>query len=209
MNGKLASARMMWPHCQYAGDTTVMHKAIEMTPLIKNKSSWSLHWRHDEHDGLSNHQSHDCLFNHLFKAQIKENIKTPRHWPLWGELVTSEFPTQRASNVENDSIWWCHHDTNTLSLLASAVNVSIGSGKGLRPVQCQTITWTYDNSKQQSYYHDNYLKLPVLLGIYSLSGKTSYGKISWSLKVARFGFRLFQWLWNFTGTLAAVLLICL
>ena len=29
-------------------------------------------------------------------------------------------------------------------------------------------------------------------GIYSLSGKTSYGKISWSLEAARFGFRLFQ-----------------
>ena len=24
----------------------------------------------------------DCLFNHLFKVQIKENIKTPHHWPL-------------------------------------------------------------------------------------------------------------------------------
>ena len=24
--------------------------------------------------------------------------------------VTGEFPTQRASNVENVSIWWRHHD---------------------------------------------------------------------------------------------------
>ena len=24
-------------------------------------------------------------------------------------LVTGEFPSQRASNLENDSIWWCHH----------------------------------------------------------------------------------------------------
>ena len=41
------------------------------------------------------------------------------------------------------------------------------------------------------------------LGLYSLSGKTSYGKISWSLEAARFGFRLFQSLWNLTGTPAA------
>ena len=25
-------------------------------------------------------------------------------------LVTDEFPTQKASNVENVSIWWRHHD---------------------------------------------------------------------------------------------------
>ena len=25
--------------------------------------------------------------------------------------VTGEFPTQRASNAENASIWWRHHDT--------------------------------------------------------------------------------------------------
>ena len=37
-------------------------------------------------------------------------------------------------------------------------------------------------------------------GFYSLSRKTSYRKISWSLEVARFGFRLFQLLWNLTGT---------
>ena len=38
----------------------------------------------------------------FFKAQIKENIKAPRHWPLWGEFT---------SNAENVSIWWCHHVT--------------------------------------------------------------------------------------------------
>ena len=38
-------------------------------------------------DGVSNHQSHDCLLNCLFKAQIKENIKAPRYWPLWGEFT--------------------------------------------------------------------------------------------------------------------------
>ena len=39
------------------------------------------------------------------EAQIKENIKTPSHWPLWGE-----FPEQRASNAEKCSIWWRHHE---------------------------------------------------------------------------------------------------
>ena len=36
------------------------------------------------YNGISNHQRLDCLLNHLFR-QIKENIKAPCHWSLWGE----------------------------------------------------------------------------------------------------------------------------
>ena len=48
-----------------------------------------------------------------------------------------------------------------------------------------------------------------LQGLYSLSGKTSYRKISWSLEAARFGSKLFQSLWNLAGTSAAMLPRCL
>ena len=51
-----------------------------------NNTEWTL-LRHNERDCVSNHQSHDCLLNRLFKAQTKENIKAPRHWPLSGELT--------------------------------------------------------------------------------------------------------------------------
>ena len=45
------------------------------------------------------------------QAHIKQNIKAVRHWPLWGEFtVTSEFPAQRASNLENVSLWWRHNE---------------------------------------------------------------------------------------------------
>ena len=47
------------------------------------------------------------------------------------------------------------------------------------------------------------------MGVCSLSGKTSYREISWNLEAARFGFRLFQSLWNSTGTSAAALPKCL
>ena len=52
------------------------------------------------------------LFTQPFiHAQIKENIKAPRHWPLCGNSpVTGEFPAQRTSNAENVSIWWRHHE---------------------------------------------------------------------------------------------------
>ena len=47
----------------------------------------SLQWRHNERDGVLNHQPYDCLLSRLFKAQIKENIKAPRDWLLWGEFT--------------------------------------------------------------------------------------------------------------------------
>ena len=70
----------------------------------------ALQCRHNGRDGVSNHQPHDCLFNHILKVLIKENIKAPRPW-LCAENspVTGEFPAQRASNAENVSIWWRHH----------------------------------------------------------------------------------------------------
>ena len=43
--------------------------------------------------------------------------KHPRHW-IWAgnSPVTGEFPTQRASNAENVSIWWHHHIRTRFSL---------------------------------------------------------------------------------------------
>ena len=42
----------------------------------------------------------------FIQAQIKENIKAPRHWPFCAGYspVTDEFPAQKASNAENVSI---------------------------------------------------------------------------------------------------------
>ena len=51
----------------------------------------SLQWRHNERDGVSNHQPHDCLLNRIFKAQNKENIKAPRLWPLSGEFIEDRW----------------------------------------------------------------------------------------------------------------------
>ena len=44
------------------------------------------------------------------QAQIKENIKAPHRWPLWGEFTDDRWiPRTKASNAENASIWWRHH----------------------------------------------------------------------------------------------------
>ena len=47
------------------------------------------------------------------------------------------------------------------------------------------------------------------LGLYSLSGKTSYRQISWSLEATRLNVIIVVSLWNLTGTSAAALPMCL
>ena len=47
---------------------------------------FSIRWRHNERDGVSNHLP--AIFAEPFiQAQIKGNIKAPRHWPLCGEFT--------------------------------------------------------------------------------------------------------------------------
>ena len=46
-------------------------------------------------------------------------------------------------------------------------------------------------------------------GMHSLSERTSCHKSSWSLEATKFGFRLFQLLWNLAGTSEALLPRCL
>ena len=48
-------------------------------------------------------------------------------------------------------------------------------------------------------------RLHITIDLYSLSGRASYRKVLRSLEAARFGFRPFQSLWNFTGTSVAAL----
>ena len=71
------------------------------------------------------------MFIQLFiQAQIKENIKAQRHWPLWGEFTGDwEFPAQRASYAENVSIWWnflcymqCHIKLTVNVVISQDVN---------------------------------------------------------------------------------------
>ena len=42
----------------------------------------TLQWRHNGHDGVSDHQPRECFTQPFIQAQIKENIKAPRHWPV-------------------------------------------------------------------------------------------------------------------------------
>ena len=71
----------------------------------------ALQWRHNDHDGVSNHQPRDCLLNRLFRCRSKKTLKLRVTGLCVGNSsVTVEFPAQRASNAENVSIWWRHHE---------------------------------------------------------------------------------------------------
>ena len=69
-----------------------------------------LPWRHNEHDGVSNHRHLHCLFSCWFRRRSKKTSKL-RVTGLCASnpLVTGEFPAQMAIKVENVSIWWYHH----------------------------------------------------------------------------------------------------
>ena len=67
-------------------------------------------WRHNEPDGISNHQPNDCLLNRLFRRSSKKTSKLRVTGLCAGNSPgTGEFPAQMASNAENVSIWWRHH----------------------------------------------------------------------------------------------------
>ena len=78
--------------------------------IHKSGDVYTLQWRYNEYDGVSNHQPYDCLLTRLFRRKSKKTSKL-RVTGLCGEnsSVTGEFSAQKASNVENISIWWCHH----------------------------------------------------------------------------------------------------
>ena len=70
-----------------------------------------LQWRNNGRDGVSIHQPCDCLFNRLFGRRSKKTSKIRVTGLCVGNApVTGEFPAQKASNAENVSIWWRHHE---------------------------------------------------------------------------------------------------
>ena len=91
---------------------------------------WPLHWRHNERDCVSNHQHHDRLLNRLFKRRSKKTSKLRVTGLCEGNSpVTGEFPARRASNAENVSIWWRHHDPWLLWNYVNNGNTSMTTDK--------------------------------------------------------------------------------
>ena len=132
---------------------------ILYSSYLKKKTSYPtiiLQWRHNKCDGVSNHWRFDCLLNSLFR---RRSMNTPkfRHWPLWGEFTGDRWiPAQRASNAENVSIWWHHHEWIIWRLYSfkSSIRLSMGLSEDfvsngqcyidwLSPVVIHRIAWSW------------------------------------------------------------------
>ena len=66
-----------------------------------------LQWRHNERDRVSTHRRLDCLLNRLFRRRSKKTVCVIGIYE-GNPPMTGWFPSQRASDAENVSIWWCH-----------------------------------------------------------------------------------------------------
>ena len=76
----------------------------------RGRSIIPLQWRHNGRDYVSRHRRIDCLLHRLFMRISKKTSKLRVTGLGEGNSpVTGEFPSQRASNAENVSIWWRHH----------------------------------------------------------------------------------------------------
>ena len=87
--------------------------------ITNHSATLTLQWRHNQRESVSNHRRLDLFAQPFIRVQIKENIKAPRHWPLWGGftgdwwipstkgqqrgkcfyLMTSSWASRMAANV--------------------------------------------------------------------------------------------------------------
>ena len=71
----------------------------------------ALRWLHNGRYSVSNHQPRHCLLSLLFRRRPKKTSKLRVTSLGAGKSPgTGEFPAQVASNAENASIWWRHHE---------------------------------------------------------------------------------------------------
>ena len=81
--------------------------SIIFSAFFSKLSEETLPWRHNERGSVSNHQPRDCSINCFFR---RRSTKTPK-LHITG-LCVGNLPVtaQMASNAENVSIWWRHHE---------------------------------------------------------------------------------------------------
>ena len=71
---------------------------------------WTLQWRHNDHQGVSNHRCLECLLYSLLRRRSKKTSKLRVTGLCKGyPSVTCGFLLQRTGNAENVSIWWRHN----------------------------------------------------------------------------------------------------
>ena len=89
----------------------MMTPRMEMVFALLSLCEGTLQWRHNVRDGVSNHRRLECLLSRLFRRRSNKRSKLRVTGRCEGNSpVTGEFPSQKASDTENISIWWRHND---------------------------------------------------------------------------------------------------
>ena len=101
--------------------------------------------------------------------------------------------------------WWWRHCMNCFACEIFEANWK----KNARGIVHLALSVVGGSGRNQPMFPTRCRRGYSNLFLYSLSGQTSYRTISRSLNAARFGFRLFQSLWNQIGISAAALPRCL
>ena len=126
-------------------------------------STETLPWRHNEPDGVSNHQPRHCLLNCLFRCRSNKTSKL-RVTGLCAENSpgTGEFSAQKASNIENISIWWRHHRKKMLpsySIMSrpQSVEATMGYSSSWHNLLCKKCTLKLNCLSFENTVHCNLL----------------------------------------------------
>ena len=72
--------------------------------MIHSVNSCPLQWRHNEWDGVSNHQPHHCLPNRLFRSKKTSKLRVTGH--LWGNSPVFPFDDVIMHCL---GIYWCQN----------------------------------------------------------------------------------------------------
>ena len=100
-------------HSEKKTPTRLFVKPVLQAVIKENTKAllpFSLQWRHNGCDGVSNHQPHHCLLNRLFRHRSKKISKHCATGLCEGNSPgTGEFPAQMANNAENVSTSWRHY----------------------------------------------------------------------------------------------------
>ena len=131
----------------------------------------ALQWRCGERDGVSNHQSNDCLFNSLFRRGSKKTSKLHVTGLCEGNSpVTGEFPALRPSKAEKypfDDVIMCPVVRYRPSWIKS-------SGRHSLPGEKVQFQW---NRIRNSYI---FLKNDIENVVCQIGGQFVEGEISWT-----------------------------
>ena len=74
MHLKISSGKWR-PFCPGGDGLTYLDNMLVAIVSVQNRHPITLHWRHNDHDSVSNHQPHGCLLNRLFRRRSKKTSK--------------------------------------------------------------------------------------------------------------------------------------